>query len=371
MQTQNAHLLVIEDRADNLNELLTWLREDFGYEEIVTATTTAEALEKLADPFDIIVSDMRMYDEADAGFTILDWVQQRNLSAVVIIFTANESLEDCYRAWKSKAWDYISKNPPTGNAFEILNDSIQEAIAYLNRWGNTPNQQWFAENQQDLEAKYWGQYIAIANQVVIDFADTETELFTKLEERKLRRFTTTIKQIGDLIPISELIKRIESDNVEFKSSFQWDVRNNRENKELQQEVIKAIASFLNTDGGTVLIGVEDNGNIFGLEKDISTLKSGSLDSFERHLVQQIENSLGKKFLLNLKIRFENINGHDICAVYVRKSIQPAFLKLKKKNKDGNTEETLELYLRTGNSKRSLNSMEIYEYAVTKSKIDRR
>ncbi len=105
MQTQNAHLLVIEDRADNLNELLTWLREDFGYQEIVTATTTSEALEKLASPFDVVISDMRMYDEVDAGFTILDWVQQHNLSSVVIIFTANESLEDCYRAWKSKAWD--------------------------------------------------------------------------------------------------------------------------------------------------------------------------------------------------------------------------------------------------------------------------
>jgi CheY-like chemotaxis protein len=370
MQTQNVHLLVIEDRADNLNELLTWLCEDFGYQEIVTATTTAEALEKLASPFDVVISDMRMYDEVNAGFTILDWVQQRNLSSVVIIFTANESLEDCHRAWKSKAWDYISKNPPTGNAFDTLNDSIQEAIAYLNRWGNLPNQQWFEENQQELEAKYWGQYIAIANQVVIDFADTKPELFTKLEERKLRRFTTTIKQIGDLVPISELIKRIESDNVEFKSSFQWDVRNNRENKELQHEVLKAIASFLNTDGGTVLIGVEDNGNIFGLEKDISTLRNGSLDSFERHLVQQIENSIGKKYLFNLKIRFENILGHDVCAVYVRKSSQPAFLKLKKKNKDGNAEDSLELYVRTGNSKRSLNPLEIYEYAVIKSKIDR-
>ncbi len=233
MQTQNVHLLVIEDRADNLNELLTWLREDFGYQEIVTATTTSEALEKLASPFDVVISDMRMYDEVDAGFTILDWVQQHNLSSVVIIFTANESLEDCYRAWKSKAWDYISKNPPTGNAFDTLNDSIQEAIAYLNRWGNLPNQQWLEENQQDLEAKYWGQYIAIANQVVIESADTETELFTKLEERKLRRFTTTIKKIGDLRSIEELVQLKESDTIELKSSLQWDVRENIKNEKLQ------------------------------------------------------------------------------------------------------------------------------------------
>jgi CheY-like chemotaxis protein len=355
MQTENVHLLVIEDRADNLNELLTWLREDFGYQEIVTATTTAEALEKLASPFDVVISDMRMYDEVNAGFTILDWVQQHNLSSVVIIFTANESLEDCYRAWKSKAWDYISKNPPTGNAFETLNDSIQEAIAYLNRWGNLPNQQWFEENQQDLETKYWGQYIAIANQVVIDSADTEAELFTKLEERELRRFTTTIKRIGDLRSIEELIQLGESDTLEFKSSLQWNVRENIRNDTLQHDVLKSIAAFLNSEGGTVIIGVEDNGNLFGLEKDIQSFKqprNRTLDNFERHLVELIKNKIGIKFQTYLKIRFTKINEQDICGIYVRKAEQAAFLK---------SEKGVELYVRTGNSSRSLNVPEIYDY----------
>ena len=360
MQTQNVHLLVIEDRADNLNELLTWLREDFGYQEIVTATTTSEALEKLASPFDVVISDMRMYDEVDAGFTILDWVQQHNLSSVVIIFTANESLEDCHRAWKSKAWDYISKNPPTGNAFDTLNDSIQEAIAYLNRWGNLPNQQWLEENQQDLEAKYWGQYIAIANQVVIESADTETELFTKLEERKLRRFTTTIKKIGDLRSIEELVQLKESDTIELKSSLQWDVRENIKNEKLQDSVLKSIAAFLNAEGGTVIIGVEDNGNLFGLEKDIQSFKeprNRTLDNFERHLVELIKNKIGIKFIPYLKIRFTKINGQDVCGVYVRKSPQAAFLK---------SEKGIEFYTRSGNSTRSLNIQEFHDYFINQT-----
>ena len=360
MQTQNVHLLVIEDRANNLNELLKWLREDFGYQEIVTATTTSEALEKLASPFDVVISDMRMYDEVDAGFTILDWVQQHNLSSVVIIFTANESLEDCYRAWKSKAWDYISKNPPTGNAFDTLNDSIQEAIAYLNRWGNLPNQQWLEENQQDLEAKYWGQYIAIANQVVIESADTETELFTKLEERKLRRFTTTIKKIGDLRSIEELVQLKESDTIELKSSLQWDVRENIKNEKLQDSVLKSIAAFLNAEGGTVIIGVEDNGNLFGLEKDIQSFKeprNRTLDNFERHLVELIKNKIGIKFIPYLKIRFTKINGQDVCGVYVRKSPQAAFLK---------SEKGIEFYTRSGNSTRSLNIQEFHDYFINQT-----
>ncbi|MEE3718589.1 RNA-binding domain-containing protein [Tumidithrix elongata RA019] len=351
MQTENVHLLVIEDKASYLDELLQWLRDEFGYQEIVTATSASEAEEKLVNPCDIVISDMRM-EQDDSGFGILDWVQQRNLSTVVIILTANDTVADCRRAFRAGAWDYISKTM-SGNTFEALNDSIQDAIAYLNRWGNRPNQQWLEENITDLEAEYWGQYIAIANQVVIEAANTEEELFTRLEERKLRRFTTTIKKIGDLRPIADLISLGESDKLEFKSSLQWDVRENKENKKLQFSVLKTIAAFLNSAGGGVLlIGVEDDGKLFGLAKDLQCLNNGSLDKFERHLVQLIENHIGKRFLAYLKIRFTKVEGLDICGVYVRKSEQAAFLK---------SEKGIELYIRTGNSTRSLGVPEIYDY----------
>jgi len=350
MQIANAHLLVIEDNPRFLNELLEWLKNEFGYQEIAIAKNAAEACEKLEQPFDIVISDMRM-EKDDSGFGILDLVQQRNLSTVVIIFTANDTVADCRQAFRAGAWDYIPKNIK-GNAFEILHNSIQDAIAYLNRWGNLPNQQWLAENMADLEANYWGQYIAIANQVVIEFADTEEELYKRLEERKLRRFTTTIEKIGDLRPIAELISLGESDKLEFKSSLQWDIRENKENKKLQISVLKTIAAFLNTEGGTLLIGVEDNGNIFGLEKDLQCLSNGSWDKFERHLIQLIDSNIGKKFLSYLKIRFTQINQQDVCGVYIHKADCSAFLK---------TEKGTELYIRTGNATRSLSVPEIYDY----------
>ena len=71
-------------------------------------------------------------------------------------------------------------------------------------------------NRSSLEAQYWGQWIAIINQTVIETADTESELLKRLEERKLRRFTTTIQSIGDLRPIPDLITLDESDRLEFK-----------------------------------------------------------------------------------------------------------------------------------------------------------
>lgn len=117
-------------------------------------------------------------------------------------------------------------------------------------------------------------------------------------------------------------------------------------------MLKTIAAFLNTEGGTLLIGVEDDGKIFGLEKDIACLKHGSLDKLERHLMELVQNNIGRSFLPFIKVRFAKVNDKDICGVYVRKSDRLALL---------NSEKGLEFYLRTGNASRTLKVPEIYDY----------
>ncbi|NEN93630.1 MAG: response regulator, partial [Okeania sp. SIO3H1] len=172
METENVHLLLVEDNQNYLEELIEWLK-DFGYQNVETAINVKEAIEKLQNPFDIIISDMRM-EKDDSGFTILDQVQSQNLSSVVIILTANDTVTDCRTAFKKGAWDYISKNMK-GNVFEILDESIKKAIADFNRWGNVKDKQWIEENIEYLEEQYWGKYIAVINQKVIEAADTQEE----------------------------------------------------------------------------------------------------------------------------------------------------------------------------------------------------
>jgi len=187
MQTEDVHLLLVEDNSGFLSELVNWLN-DYGYRHIETASSVAQATEKLCDPFDVIISDMRM-EQDDSGFAIVEQVKVRNLSSVVIILTANDTVIDCRNAFKFGAWDYISKNM-RGNVFDALHDSIQEAITYFNRWGNVHNEQWITENLESLEKKYWGKYIAVINKTVIETADKEDSLNALLEQRKLRRFLT-------------------------------------------------------------------------------------------------------------------------------------------------------------------------------------
>jgi ActR/RegA family two-component response regulator len=349
MQTENVHLLVVEDNPRFLRELLEDLKE-YGYQQIATATSAAQAQEKLVAPFDVIISDMRM-EQDDSGFAVVNEVKARSLSSVVIILTANDTVSDCRDAFKLGAWDYISKNM-RGDIVAALHESIQEAIAYFNRWGNVQNEQWIHENRETLEQTFWGQYIAVINRTVIDAAETEEALQRQIEERQLRRFLTTIFKVGDLRPIADLIKLPESAQLEYKSTLQWDVKQNCKNEALRLSVLKTIAAFLNSEGGTLIIGVEDNQNILGLDQDLSVLSKGTLDQFEQTIVNLIFSGMGASCTQFLKIRFEVVEEKEICAIDVRKSPKPVFLKSSK---------GLEFYIRAGNTSRSLDIPDLYDH----------
>src|SRR4051812_11050522 len=77
----------------------------------------------------------------------------------------------------------------------------------------------------------------------------------------------------------ELIAHGESARLEFKSTLRYDLREHKTNKSLEKVVAKTLAGYLNADGGTLLIGVADDGSIVGLAHDINTLSTKNLDGF--------------------------------------------------------------------------------------------
>jgi hypothetical protein len=64
----------------------------------------------------------------------------------------------------------------------------------------------------------------------------------------------------------------ESDTVEFKSSLRWSYQANKYDREMERVVVKTVAGFLNSyRGGNLIIGLDDKGEVLGLELDYSTL----------------------------------------------------------------------------------------------------
>ena len=53
--------------------------------------------------------------------------------------------------------------------------------------------------------------------------------------------------------------------------MRWDYKANQKGTEvIQLGVLKTLAAFMNSQGGTLIIGIDDNGNSLGLEKDYET-----------------------------------------------------------------------------------------------------
>ncbi|MBA4719462.1 MAG: DUF262 domain-containing protein [Nitrosopumilus sp.] len=124
--------------------------------------------------------------------------------------------------------------------------------------------------------------------------------------------------------IAELMLSGESGTVEFKSTLRYDLRAREVNKKLEYAIAKTIAAFLNSEGGNLFIGVDDNQNALGLDNDIGTLSKKSPDGFELHLVELIKKYIRGDFTSRIKITFPNYDDSQICRIKIAKSSEPVF-----------------------------------------------
>ena len=166
--------------------------------------------------------------------------------------------------------------------------------------------------------------------------------------------------------VADILKEEENRYLEFKSSLRWDYRQEKVNPELEKVIMKTIAAFGNTDGGILLIGVDDEKNILGLEKDFQTLKKTDADYYEVHLRNIMHKLMGVKYVSKyIRTEFEEVEDQKlICKIKVISAKEPLYLKYK--NKNGQVEE--KFYVRSGNSSHEIESIaEINDYINTKFK----
>ena len=157
-------------------------------------------------------------------------------------------------------------------------------------------------------------------------------------------------------PIAELVKLGESSVLEFKSTLQWDIRQNQPNKALRKACLKTVAAFMNSEGGTLLIGVEDGGNVFGLERDLSML-GGSRDKLEQTLVNIISDEIGSALSHYYRIRFDEVEGKLVCVVELDRVDDGVFVK---------SEKGKEFFVRAGNTTRSLDPADTHTYLAART-----
>lgn len=123
-------------------------------------------------------------------------------------------------------------------------------------------------------------------------------------------------------PWLTLIATGESATLEFKESLEYDTRNGGANPGVLGSALKTISAFANTDGGTLLIGVADNGDIKGLERDYSLLgRGGNRDAFELKLRSLLQGRFQPPFALpthhQVAVAFDDLPGGTVCKITVQ------------------------------------------------------
>ncbi len=155
--------------------------------------------------------------------------------------------------------------------------------------------------------------------------------------------------------LPSIIRQGEGPLLEFKSSLRWDLQETRTNRALESVIMKTLAGFFNSYiGGTLLIGVADNGEILGLANDYQTLKKSDQDGFEQTLITAISSNLGADLCPLVHILFHKIDDKDVCRVIVSPSSRPVFLT---------QANTPKFFVRTGGGTRDLNIQEALEYVA--------
>ncbi|MGP0100216.1 MAG: RNA-binding domain-containing protein [Solirubrobacteraceae bacterium] len=155
--------------------------------------------------------------------------------------------------------------------------------------------------------------------------------------------------------LDALIRSGESDRLEFKSSLRYDLQTRSVNKELTRTVVKVVASFLNTRGGTLLIGISDDGTPLGLDPDIQTLSKKSLDGLELTLRNAIGTYLSPSIAPNVLVTFPSASGAVVAQVTCPRHVEPVFLR------EG---DQYTFYVRDGNQTRPLNLRDAHSYIRT-------
>ncbi len=123
----------------------------------------------------------------------------------------------------------------------------------------------------------------------------------------------------------------ENESVEFKATLRYDLRQRVVNKKLEFVIAKTIAALLNSSGGDLFIGIDDDQNALGLAEDIATLsKKKNIDGFELQLIEVIKKYIGNEYSSRIKITFPTIDQKQICRVNTSPSSSPVFVKFEDK-----------------------------------------
>lgn len=188
----------------------------------------------------------------------------------------------------------------------------------------------------------------------IDYITKET-----LEQELVSRVQQVLNHVGESgerrrEATRELIRAGESEDTEFKSTLRWNLMAKRLDTAIELTIIKSIAGFMNSAGGTLLVGVDDAGQIVGLEDD----RFQDDDKLQLHFWNRIRDSIGSEHAGHVHATILKIDGKSILRVDCRASPRPVYVRWKHSGKETDTDL---FFVRTGPKTEMLDIRQAVQY----------
>ncbi|MBA2523871.1 MAG: ATP-binding protein, partial [Solirubrobacterales bacterium] len=155
------------------------------------------------------------------------------------------------------------------------------------------------------------------------------------------------------VPSKELVAADESHEVEFKATARWNLREGRKDKRMEDAIVKTIAGLLNTDGGTLFIGVADDGTVVGLDRDLELVKPPNADGLINWLTTHLVNAMSHTPVMRTRARIDFVEEAAVCRVDVARSSTPVIARM--------SDAREAFWVRMNNSTRELPEIEIESY----------
>lgn len=152
--------------------------------------------------------------------------------------------------------------------------------------------------------------------------------------------------------VEDLLEEMETDRVEFKSSAYYSYRPNVPERVILESVVKTVAGFLNAGGGVLAIGIDDEGELLGIQPDLDR-KNMDADRYVNSLTTAFEHQLGSLASAKTRIEVQQVDGVSICLVHIPKAPRPVYANTSKGDHV--------FYVRMNNSTRILEGPDLVSY----------
>jgi DNA-binding response OmpR family regulator len=306
MDNESPLLLLVDDEPINLRVLRAALQDQRYKLRVATNGTDALKAARASHP-NLILLDIQMADLD--GYEVCQELQSdpATRDIAIIFLSALQSSEQRIRGLSLGAVDYITK--PFEAAEVVLRVERQLQV------------------QQERH-----------------------RLLKENRELLLRELAESTPREDRESWVRGLVERGESDTLEFKSTLRWCLKKDEINRGVEIAWLKTLVAFLNSEGGTLIVGVDDDGGLVGIEKD----GFANDDKYMLHVNNKIQQHIGLENASLIRYSLEPLDGGRVLVVECKRAKDPVFLS------QGKDEA---YYVRTGPGSRQLNIRQALAYVA--------